>query len=331
VVGRFTGRVFAADIITDDSEAAVYESAKLELVTTQVPNLKLGQRLGQTMLNRLARMRQGALLPSDVNYMDEWFNRLAQNLVLGVRQRMNMLICAALIDNLRYNRLGVNVVGSFGMPNILKVVPAIPWTLDGTNPNVNALPLDDILVLANQIAADNYGIRYNRVTMSSKAFRFILGTTQFANRSSLIAGFPVTAAMVNVADQPTMQATLGRLLNMEVELYDTAYWERGEDGTKTRTRVLPANVVLLTNTENDGDGNVMDFANTPVTEGIVGALTGGEPGQPNLGADAYGPVGYFTGREDFNPPDITAWSVARGMPRRHAPEVSGTLTVGTFS
>jgi hypothetical protein len=227
--------------------------------------------------------------------------------------------------------MGINITGSFGAPANLKVTPAQPWSNDGVNANTNATPLDDILVLANQVAPDNYGIRYNRVTMSSKAFRFIVGTTQFANRAALLAGFATTAAMINQADQPTMQAMMGRLLNMEVELYDAAYWERQEDGSKTRSRVLPANKVLLTDTQNDGDGNVMDVANTVPTEAVVGAATGGEPGPPDLAADSYGPIGYFTGNESFNPPDITGWAVARAMPRRHVPEAVGVLTVGAFT
>jgi hypothetical protein len=331
VVGRFTGRVLAADIVADDAEAVVYESAKLELVTTQIPNIKMGQRLGQQILNRLVRMRQGALLPSDNNYMEEWFNRLAANLVMGVRQRLNAMVCAMMLDGWQYNRMGINITGSFGAPANLKVTPVQPWSNDGVNANTNATPLDDILVLANQVAPDNYGIRYNRVTMSSKAFRFIVGTTQFANRAALLAGFATTSAMINQADQPTMQAMLGRLLNMEIELYDAAYNERQEDGSRTRSRVLPANKVLLTDTQNDGDGNVMDVANTVPTEAVVGAATGAEPGPPDLAADSYGPIGYFTGNESFNPPDITGWAVARAMPRRHVPEAVGVLTVGAFT
>jgi hypothetical protein len=57
-----------------------------------------------------------------------------------------------------------------------------------TTPNVNATPITDILVLANEVTPDTYGIRFNRVTLSSKAFRFILGTTEFANKAKTILG-----------------------------------------------------------------------------------------------------------------------------------------------
>jgi hypothetical protein len=330
VVGRFTGRVFAADVIADDQEAVVYESGKLELVTNAIPNLKLGQRLGQTTLNRLARMKQGALLPSDNNAMEVFFNNMAQNLIMGVRQRMNALICAMQIDSLTYNRLGINITGAtWGMPALLKVTPSQAWSTDGTTANASATPIDDILIIANQVAPDNYGQRFNRVTMSSKAFRFMVGTTQFANRASLLTGFATTAAMINTADQPTMQAMMGRLLNMEIELYDGVVWERQEDGSKVRNRVLPANKVILSRTEDDGDGTVMDFANAQVTESMVGSLVGNAP--DGLGGEQYGPIGYFTGRDDLNPPDVTAWGVARGFPRKHVPESSGVLTVGTWT
>src|SRR6516165_11739644 len=166
IVGRFTGRILAADIIADDQEAAVYESQKLELVTTQIPNLKLGQRLSQTIINRLNRMQMGALLPSDNDYMEAWNNALAENLIMGVRQRMNMLICAMQCDGLNYQRLGIQMIGAtWGMPSNLKVTSTNQWSVDGINPNASATPISDILVVANEVAPDNYGIRYDRVTM----------------------------------------------------------------------------------------------------------------------------------------------------------------------
>jgi hypothetical protein len=332
IVGRFTGRVFAADVIADDAAAAVYESGKLELVTNQIPNLKLGQLVNQTTINRLARMRQGALLPSDNNAMEAFFDNIARNLVQGVRVRMNMLICAMLCGLTNYERLGISIRNAnWGVPANLLPTSAIAWSTDGLTANASALPITDILTIANEVGPDNYGQRYNRVTMSSKAFRFLVQTTQFANLAKAIFGFDFAAGAspVSFKDQPTMQAMVGRLLNMEVELYDAAFWERNPDGTTNRTRVLPANKVLLTNTDDDGDGNTWDFANGVVTESVVAGLANAAVAGP---ADEYGPTGYYTpASPDLNPPGYIAWGVARGFPRRHVNEAAACLTVGQWA
>jgi hypothetical protein len=336
IVGRFTGRIYAADVIADGQRAVTYEAGKLELQTTALANLKLGQQLDQPTLNRLARMRAGALLPTDNNAMDAWMNRLAANLILGVRMRQNALLCAMQCDlGFNYNRLGISLQGAtWGMPAVLKPTVGIAWSLDGTTPNVNATPITDILVLANEVTPDTYGIRFNRVTLSSKAFRFILGTTEFANKAKTILGFDFAAGAspINVHDLPTMQRSLGILLNMEIEVYDGTYQEKWPDGTETKNRVLPANKVLLTNTEYDNDPNVWDWANAPVTESMIAAFVGGQHVPENLAGEQYGPLGYFTVQDPaMNPPGLMAWAVARGWPRRHVNEASACLTVGTFS
>jgi hypothetical protein len=336
IVGRFTGRIYAADVIADGQRAVTYEAGKLELQTTALANLKLGQQLDQPTLNRLARMRAGALLPTDNNAMDAWMNRLAANLILGVRMRQNALLCAMQCDlGFNYNRLGISLQGAtWGMPSVLKPTVGIAWSLDGTTPNVNATPITDILVLANEVTPDTYGIRFNRVTLSSKAFRFAIGTTEFANKVKTILGFDFAAGAspINVHDLPTMQRSLGILLNMEVEVYDGTYQEKWPDGTETRNRVLPANKVLLTNTEYDNDPNVWDWANAPVTESMIAAFVGGQHVPENLAGEVYGPVGYFTVQDPaMNPPGLMAWAVSRGWPRRHVVESSACLTVGTFT
>jgi hypothetical protein len=33
----------------------------------------------------------------------------------------------------------------------------------------------------------------------------------------------------------------------------------------------------------------------------------------------------------LNPPDVVGWAVARGFPRKHSPEATARLQVGTFT
>ena len=42
IIGSYTGRVLAADIVMDDQAAVVYDTGQFEFVTTKIPNLKAG-------------------------------------------------------------------------------------------------------------------------------------------------------------------------------------------------------------------------------------------------------------------------------------------------
>src|ERR1041384_2155257 len=121
LIGYFTGQVFAADVIADDQEAVTYESGKVEVVATAIPNLKLGSHIPQSQINRMASMeaRGSTVQEEDAQKMFE--NRRAENLIVGVRQRMNAMICAMWLDDMQYDRLGIKIVGSFGQPSDLKV------------------------------------------------------------------------------------------------------------------------------------------------------------------------------------------------------------------
>src|SRR5947209_6431060 len=66
LVGRFTQKLLAADIVANDAEAVVQEAGRIELLIHEIPNIKRGVRLGQALLNRLDQMRQyGTVLPRD--------------------------------------------------------------------------------------------------------------------------------------------------------------------------------------------------------------------------------------------------------------------------
>jgi len=323
IVGKFSGQVFAADIIADDQEAVVYESGKFTFVTSSIPNLKIGQRLSQGMINRLARLRRGIGQRNDLRFLTDWENTMAENLVIGIRQRINALICAMQIDALNYNRLGIKLDNAtWGMPADLKVTPAVSWDTAGS-----ATPITDMQVLANEYAPDVYGEVYNRATMSSKAFRYLTQTTEFQNRISGELRYNFGAGQLNTRDSGSMRQLLANILGMEIEIYDGTYWERSNAGTKQRTRVLPANKVILSNTQDDNNREAMDFANGVVTESIVSGLIN----EGDIGGESFGPISYYTGNTDLNPPDIRAWAVARGFPRKHREEATAVLTVGTFS
>jgi hypothetical protein len=287
----------------------VYESGSFEFVTNNIPKLKIGQRIGEQMLKRLNRLKANAGLKNDLSFFTDYENQMAENLVIGIRQRVNALICAMQMDELTYNRFGIKLTNSnWGTPADLKATVSTGWDNAGS-----ATPLTDIQVMAQEHAPDTYGEQYDRITMSSKAFRYLTSTTEFQNRVSGELRYDFGATGLNVRDAGAMRELLSNIVGMEIEIYDGVFWTRQTNGAKVRERVLPANKVILSSKADDGDRTVMDFANGAVIEGLVGGLLG----EGGLSGEEFGPISYYTGNPSLNPPDITAWAVMRGFPRKH--------------
>jgi hypothetical protein len=61
ILGSYSGPIFAADLITEDAEAVIVEGGKLEVTAsvTSIPKIKIGQRVSESMLRRLAGLKQG--------------------------------------------------------------------------------------------------------------------------------------------------------------------------------------------------------------------------------------------------------------------------------
>lgn len=318
LIGRFAGRILAADIIADDQQAVVQESITVDVATHAVPNIKIGQRLGQKLLNRLRQMEEGSLPTSGENALRDWDNKLAENLLLGVRHRQNAMACAMMIDSFSYDRWGVKISGgTWGMPAGLKVTVGTAWS------NVNATPLSDIFGM-DQVANLTYGITYDKITMSTADFRNMVKTTEFANQATMILGanFLLTPAALQTKNDSLMLQQAQRVINKTIELDDFQYTTKSNDGTITSTRVLPTGTVLLSRTQDEGDESVMDMANGVPTESIVGGMTG----EDEIPADQAGPLAYFTpSAPNLNPPGVVAWGVAKSFPRKHVPEATAVL------
>lgn len=323
IIGQWKGAIYAADIIADDQEATTYESGELKFVTSSIPNIKIGASLGQKMINRLDRLQRNLGQANDLSFFTDWENTLAANLVEGTRQRINYLICAMQCDGLGYNRLGVNLSDvSWGMPADLKVTVATDWS-----DLVNSTPITDLQTVMVDTAPDVYGEQYNRITMSSRAFKYVTQGAEFQNRVKGELRYAFGTGQLNLKDTSAMRQLLSNILNAEIEVYDSTFWERSNNGTKTRSRVLPYNKVILSNTQDDNNRGAMDFANGVVTESIVGSALGME----GFSGESFGPISYWTGNPDLNPPEIKAWCITRGFPRRLRETCTSVLTVGSGS
>lgn len=320
IIGTFTGQVFTADLVADDQAAAVYEAGTLTLATTTIPNLKAGKRFSQSLISRLDRIRSNGGTRDDAGYFGNWESRAAADLLLGVRERMNALICAMWLDNNVYNRHGIVVSGSWGMPSDLKFTPTNLWT-DATN----ADPITDILT-AKQYGADNYGEVYDRLTLSTADLRNAFATAKF---KAYIGGLtsvnaPLVAGNFSSRD-PRFINFLSEATGVEIEVDDKQTTVQSAAGARSTTRVLPAGKAILSCKADDNTGAGMDFANAVVTEGRVAGILGLGGNIPT--GEQYGPMAYYTGDPQLNPPNLIAWGVARGFPRKFRPSATSVITV----
>jgi hypothetical protein len=297
-------------------------------VTHAAPNVKLGERLGQKLLTRLKQWEQGLYRNvQGENALADWENQLADKLVLGVRQRLNAMAAAMMIDSFSYDRFGVKLSGAtWGMPSDLKTTVLIAWT----NPTT-ATPISDILGV-DAYTRVKYGIVYDVITMSTADFQLMIATTEFANKATLNVGAPaaflLTPAALKTMSIPDMLNLAGKILNKDIMLDDTTFNERSAAGTLSQSRALPLGKVLLSRKEDEGNGRAYDMANGMVTETMVADMAGASSMVGGgLPADAFGPIGYFTARPDLNPPDVVCWAVARAFPRKFVPEATAVLTV----
>jgi hypothetical protein len=321
IMARFEGNVLAADIIADDQKAVVRSTGKFTIETQKIPNLKHGSFISQEMLNLLARINAGGGIPSDMGILSDYTNRTLDGLLLGVRQRMEALIVACAIDAFDYDRLGVQITGAtWGMPSDLKVTVSPLWTSPST-----AKPIDNILAV-KQLAMEKYGEEYNRVTMSSADFRLLIATAEFTAKAQLYSQLTFPTASFPSNALPEMVSLVGKILNMEIELYDARYFTQADDGSLSSDPFLPLGKVVLSSSADDNTGMAIDFANGQVTETVVSSLTDtGMIGQ--FAGPEYGPVSYTTANPDFNPPNLTLWGVARGWPRKKRLSSTAVLTV----
>lgn len=179
-------------------------------------------------------------------------------------------------------------------------------------------------------ASVRYGKVFNRATMSSAAFNYLVAQTAFQNRAKA-AFFPAAVgATMPIQAMAQMRPIVEALTGLSIEIYDSRYYQQATDGTYANGSFLPVNKVILSNTADDNKRAVTDFASGVVTETLVGQMAntnaiGGLPGPSR------GPISYCTVPGDLNPPNLTAWGVARGFPRKKQLQAHSVLTVGSFS
>lgn len=326
IMARFIGRVQIADIISDDAAAGAYTSGKMTFETYNVPNIKHGATLTQEQVNQLLTIQQGGGITANQGLFADFETRLVDNLLLGIRQRMEAMIIAMHLDSFSYDRLGIKMSGvTWGMPSDLNITPSTAWT-DATN----ATPVTDILT-QKRYAQVRYGIVYDRMIMSLSAFLYMIATAEFIAKARMFLAPNVSYVNLPTQNTEYMRNLASNILEVaEIELYDWRVWSQDSTGVIAQVPLLPINKVLLESRSNDNNASIMDFANGITTESVVNSMFGGNV-VGRLGGPSRGPISYATVDGDLNPPNITYWGVARGFPRKHLLQANSVLTVGSFS
>lgn len=343
---RLTDRVTIAPIIPLDSPAPLRANNPVRLSQTTVPKIKHGMALGEEQLDMLDRIEHNLAGVEAQNSRDaEAFNNYLiysmMDLLDGVKARVEHLTVGMLMDTYVYEENGMKLNISWGMPSDLKATAAINW-MTGTPlvNNASATPVTDIQTLINN-TAQKYGIRYNRASMSRQAFLAMVSSTEFRNLAPLYAQFffnAVGTASVPVNDFNRMRSFAQDMLSLEIEFDDRQVQREtlagdsfvappGTPDANQFLRFQPANKVILTCKESDGDFMTWDFANARLQEtraGLASGIIGGFEGMNN----SFGPVGYAASASPTaDPPGLRLFAAQRGFPRKKGLASSAVLTV----
>lgn len=320
--GTYSGQVFAADIIVDDQEAVIVEGGALETFRSgMIPKVKLGARVGESMIRRLnALSDKVSITDGDADLITGWENNMASRLVEGIRSRMNVLSCNMMLDLVSYDRLGVKIDtnSSWGMPAELKTSVSTDWD------QTTATPISDIQgVLA---AASALGQTYDRITMPRATFLNVTATTEFADHAKFLYRFDIPAGALDTSNVRVMRDLFQAMTGLVLEIEDSTYRERAANGANVMKRVFDADYVMFSNSADDGNSSVFDYSNGTVIESLVAGLANTAIREA-IGGEQRGPFAYYNSNPTLNPPDLVAWAVQVGWPRKHVPEATARLKV----
>ena len=331
IIGRWINRVQIADLVADDSRALTYSAGKMQLETTLVPNIKHGRQLTQSDINQITSINANPGLArqdwGDNEVVGNVLPSIVDDLRLGIYQRCEALLVAMHLDSVVYNRFGIQISGSWGIPADLKPAVTYPWT-----DTVNATPVNDIWTLKRN-ASIRYGANYDRLTLSTTAFLLMIATQEYQNKARTTLPLYINLANLPQANINQQRTIAENILGCAIEFYDARYWSQDATGNLTSAPYLPINRVILSETANDNNAAVQDFANGVTTESMLAGLL------PNTGPGVIGsfesgmrgPIAYSTVSPSLNPPNVTVWGVMRGFPRRYRLQANGVLNIGTFA
>lgn len=322
LMGRFRGDVLISDIIFEGARAVVKNTDRFTTETFKIPKIKHGVLIDEEMSTLLYRITNGGGIAGDRSYFENYVVRKEADILLGIRQRLNAMVVAMLLDSFSYSMGGVVITNaSWGVPAQFKSTPSVLWS------STTATPITDI---SAQVQSDleTYGEERNRITLSTKVLRYIFATDEFKNKAQLYAmmTFPTGAFPLTQELGPQINI-LQTILGMAIETEDSRYWDMLPDGRIVSAPYLPPNKVILSNTADDNSEAAAFLGNAIVQETVLGSIAdvGGVEGR--FGGPSVGPVSYSVAGYGMNPPDVTIWGVQKAWPVRVRPGLTSVLTV----
>lgn len=324
IMARFFGTLLMADLIAEDQRAPVYSMGRYSFDSTKIPKIKVGVAINESLMNQMSRVEQGGATAGEAQTVRQKYNQALNMARFGVELRIEYLKIAMLCDGMTYDRLGIKMTGvTWGMYADLKVTVGTAWSNAGA-----ATPVADIFAI-KLVAQRRYGKAFNRITMSTPAFQLMIATAEFQAKSKLLLpqGFDVNNLVL--ADLETQRKLAQTTLGLQIEFDDRQVHVQGTDGAITSGPMHPINKVVLTNSGDDGNGMVWDFANGVVQESRVAAIAGAASGIVGMAGEVRGPAGYAAARHE--PPGIVCYGVARGFTRRKQLQCSAALDIGAVT
>lgn len=296
-----TSKFYTADLVANDQESPIYEMGLKPFSASAIPNIKIGSRIGQEYLSKIAQFQAS---PSGLQHIEDYQNTTAKSLVTGVYQRMNQLLVSYMVGGVQYDRYGLQIkLNNISAPDIHRKAD---WS-------GKYFPLASIRGHLRAVK-NKYNVSYDRVTMTSTMFRAIIENCDNAKvRKEYKKGLSEA------------RQALANILKLEIEVYDSTFKIRANDGSTQQESYLPTNVLLFSATKNDNNKDVFHFGNAITTESIVSNIFKTNAG--NTGGVSVGPIGYYTTDPSLNPPDVSAWAVSRGLPVLKDAKAFSSLTV----
>jgi hypothetical protein len=332
IMARFHGRAQISDIIADDAPAVAYSFGKVDFANVNIPKIKHGAVFNESDMRQLLQFRSLALRGDRdaVAQLEMTRDAVVDNLLLGVRWRQEALLVAMALDSFHYDRLGIKIDGTWGMPSDLKVTVSPYWT-DASN----ATPIANILTM-KLLGSEKYGQEYNRLTMSTTAFRYMIATTEFANKAEVQMRPDLAFTQLDQRGLEPMTRIAEALTGCTIVLYDGRWWTQGAPGAAnsvvpTSGRFLPLNKVILDSSQNDNNRMVTDLANEVPIESMLMGMAGMTTEMGSIPAGRPGPMAYaHVPPLGGNAPSMSMWAVARSYPRKWERAANAVLTVGNF-
>lgn len=319
---RYKSRIFAADIVTEDSTALARESGQFTAVQYGSNKLKHGKKLNEKWIRMLRKLEKKQFVgDNEIVSFRGWVGRSLAELHTGANQRVEGMINGMLAGGYHYDRLGLKIDADFGMASENKYVAATPHS------STSSTPLKDIVTAF--IDQDvNWNQRFNHITCRYDWITAVVATDEFkAEAARAINPYQLASSIGSMiearsANYPQQAATIGKLLTdmvgwpVTVEVNENVFYEYKNNGAENwtagaATKYHPDNMLFFTNSST----NAFDIGNGELVEAILGDMGCANVIGSFHGAGFNGPMGYTVKSPDLNPPTITTWVTAWMAPR----------------